>query len=187
MIVDIHARHLLNVEHTAEHRAMHTVKLAGKTLIPVAVAHIHVTSHGVHLGCATYTSDSTLDMGVQPRVTMCIGIGVTLGILDSYCLINKGNGIAYKSLYIQNFWHQQYEQGDYHGWHTHGDAIYSSVYYAELPEGSATTFRINGEERQFDVQEGDYIVFPSFIEHCSKPNNTGTRKTIVSLNLNPEG
>jgi len=101
--------------------------------------------------------------------------------------INKGNGIAYKSLYIQNFWHQQYEQGDYHGWHTHGDAIYSSVYYAELPEGSATTFRINGEERQFDVQEGDYIVFPSFIEHCSKPNNTGTRKTIVSLNLNPEG
>ena len=87
-------------------------------------------------------------------------------------------------LVIANFWFQQYEQGDWHQWHFHGGCTFSSVYYVELPEKTSTTFEYMGNEFQVDVKEGDYIVFPSYLRHRSKPNNTGKRKTIIALNLN---
>jgi hypothetical protein len=89
-----------------------------------------------------------------------------------------------KELVIKNYWFQQYENGDYHSWHNHGDSAYSSVYYVELPDSSiATTFRTMGQEFQIKVSEGDLLIFPSYFSHCSKPNKTGKRKTIVSINL----
>jgi ectoine hydroxylase-related dioxygenase (phytanoyl-CoA dioxygenase family) len=45
-------------------------------------------------------------------------------------------------------------------------------------------FEYMGEEFQIDVKEGDYVVFPSMLKHCSKPNETQERKTIIALNIN---
>lgn len=101
--------------------------------------------------------------------------------------INEDNPITEEELYINNMWFQQYEENDFHTWHTHGECMYSSVYYVELPESTATTFRIGDEEVQLEVEEGDYVVFPSLLSHCSKPNTTGKRKTIISANINPKG
>ena len=86
---------------------------------------------------------------------------------------------------IENYWFQQYNPGgDYHAWHHHGSSTYSSVFYVELPKGSSTTFDYMGDEFQVDVEEGQYLVFPSYLRHCSKPNKTKERKTIIALNLN---
>jgi len=82
-----------------------------------------------------------------------------------------------------NFWFQQYNENDYHSWHTHSECTYSSVYYVELPYKTATTFKSNGAEFQVEVEEGDYIVFPSCLEHCSKENKSNNRKTVISINL----
>lgn len=91
----------------------------------------------------------------------------------------------FKKWGLVNFWFQQYENGDFHNWHVHGNCMFSSVYYVELPEKKlSTTFRVNGKEYQVDVEEGDYLVFPSVIEHCSKENKSKKRKTIISVNLN---
>jgi mannose-6-phosphate isomerase-like protein (cupin superfamily) len=82
------------------------------------------------------------------------------------------------------FWFQQYETGDFHDWHVHKYSMFSNVYYVELPEGSVnTTFKFLGREFQVKVKEGDILTFPSFLEHCSKPNQS-TRKTVVSFNSN---
>lgn len=84
-----------------------------------------------------------------------------------------------------NYWFQQYEHGDYHTWHDHLDSFYSSVYYVELPEnGAKTTFSILNKEYEFDVKEGDILSFPGTIFHCSKPNMSQSRKTVISFNTN---
>jgi uncharacterized protein YjlB len=99
-------------------------------------------------------------------------------------VINKDNPITSEELYITNMWFQQYEANDFHGWHTHGDCMYSSAYYVELPAKTQTTFMIDGKEIQIDVEEGDYVVFPSCLKHSSTENKSGSRKTVLSLNLN---
>ena len=86
---------------------------------------------------------------------------------------------------ILDVWFQQYKKDNFHSWHKHGNCMYSSVYYVELPEkGLNTTFRMNGEEFEIPVEEGDYIVFPSLIEHCSKQNPFDETKTSIAFNLN---
>lgn len=88
------------------------------------------------------------------------------------------------TLEITNYWFQQYKTEDWHGWHIHPDTVFSSVYYVELPKGEGTVFKIDGKEAMLDVAEGDYLIFPSCMEHCSKPNASKERKTIIGFNLN---
>lgn len=84
---------------------------------------------------------------------------------------------------LTSYWYQQYEKGNYHGWHTHGNCAFSNIYYLELPEGSSkTTFRLNDEEFEVDVKEGDLLTFPGHFFHCSKENKSDKRKTIISFN-----
>jgi hypothetical protein len=91
-------------------------------------------------------------------------------------------GVEY-NLTQTNYWFQQYEQGDFHTWHDHVSSFYNNVYYVELPEnGAKTTFSILNKEYEFDVKEGDILSFPGTIFHCSKPNMSQSRKTIISFN-----
>ena len=87
---------------------------------------------------------------------------------------------------VSRMWFQQYTESDYHSWHTHSQTNYSSVYFVECAEGMETEFfDISNNEivKNITVKEGDIITFPSQIYHRSKPNNSGSRKTIVSWNL----
>ena len=81
-------------------------------------------------------------------------------------------------------WFQQYKEGDYHGWHSHGgNVFYSCVYYVDLPDNSpVTTLRILDEEKEYSVKEGDVFCFPGLIEHCSKPNKSKKIKTSIAFN-----
>lgn len=88
-----------------------------------------------------------------------------------------------KDIKISNYWFQQYLPGDYHGYHNHINSFYNIVYYVELPEnGAKTTFNVLGEECEFEVEEGDIICFPGSVMHCSKPNKSNQRKTVVVFN-----
>ena len=83
-------------------------------------------------------------------------------------------------------WFQQYEKSDTHSWHFHPDCNISIVYYVELerPEDSTEFFDLNSREPFYaDVCEGDVVVFPAFLPHRS-PSLKGSRKTIISWNLN---
>ena len=88
-----------------------------------------------------------------------------------------------RKLQLLNYWFQQYLQGDYHGWHIHAGTTYSSVYYVELTKGGETQF-LHGEVTfNIKVEEGDFLIFPSSYEHRSSVNNTGSRKTVIAINL----
>jgi uncharacterized protein YjlB len=95
----------------------------------------------------------------------------------------KTTGVpADSGLDLKNYWFQQYKEGDCHGWHIHGGAVFSNVYYVDLPnEAVKTTFK-NGEETfEVPVEEGHILTFPACFLHCSKPNKADI-KTVISFN-----
>ena len=86
-----------------------------------------------------------------------------------------------------NFWFQQYERSEWHGWHVHPATMYGLVYYVELPDGAPpTNLLVDKNVVVPDAKEGDVLFFPSILFHTS-PANTGVgRKTALVMNLNLE-
>lgn len=94
--------------------------------------------------------------------------------------------LDHNSFEYQNFWYQQYVNGDEHDWHQHRGASWANVYFLELPEdGPKTTFRdsVTKEVIVADVKEGDILTFPGIVWHRSPPNESKERKTIISFNV----
>ena len=94
--------------------------------------------------------------------------------------------LGYQSAIIEEFWFQQYVNGDSHGWHTHG-SNFTGVYYLELDERSPKTEIIEPSKQNkkivMDVHEGDLLMFPSYVIHRAPVIKDDYRKTIVSFNF----
>jgi hypothetical protein len=83
---------------------------------------------------------------------------------------------------LHSMWFQQYQKGDFHNWHRHPTS-FSNVYYINLDDkNSKTIFLLNGREFYVDVKEGQILTFPSYIQHCSKPNQSNNLKTVIAFN-----
>ena len=85
------------------------------------------------------------------------------------------------------YWCQQYVQRGQHSWHNHPNCSLSGVYYLKLEDGKdATEFfdPVSKTKFQPDVEEGDIVVFPSYLPHRSKFINSDREKIIVSFNFN---
>ena len=81
-------------------------------------------------------------------------------------------------------WFQQYKNSDYHSWHEHLNCSFSAVYYVDIDDKApSTTFNILGDEISININEGDILVSPSFLPHCSKPNLSSKTKTVIAFNL----
>ena len=85
-------------------------------------------------------------------------------------------------------WFQQYVNNSWHGWHVHGNSSISLSYLLELPERKFSTEFVDIERNttfQVDVEEGDVIIFPSYIIHRSPIiTDSNVRKTTIAINLN---
>ena len=87
------------------------------------------------------------------------------------------------NLELETFWFQQYKTSDFHDWHLH-TGLFSCVYYVDVSDKTPrTSFNIMGEEIEVHVDEGDILVFPTFIPHRSKPNLDTKIKTVIAFNL----
>lgn len=114
-------------------------------------------------------------------------IDIVLPIINKH-LTFIANKTGLQSPLVSELWFQQYAQEDFHGWHVHGRCMFSNIYYVELPQNSAkTTFRHFGQEFEIGVEEGDILTFPSFLQHCSKPNKDVNKKTVIAFNVDFEG
>lgn len=95
--------------------------------------------------------------------------------------------LGYNEYAIDELWFQQYVQDGYHGWHAHGSS-FTAVYYLELNADAPRTELIEpymqGKKIVADVQEGDLLLFPSFVIHRAPKIVSDTRKTIISFNIN---
>ena len=103
-------------------------------------------------------------------------------------VVNKVNAdLKYpEHLKLGNRWFQQYAKNDFHDWHIHGDSVLTCVYYVDIDATTPTTsYKLFDKEYEFDIniKEGDVLIFPSFLLHCSKPNVSDKTKTIIAFNL----
>ena len=83
-------------------------------------------------------------------------------------------------------WYQQYHTNDQHRWHRHPNCVYNVVYYLQLPHNSPPTLLRHPLTREHitpRIQEGDILLFPSCIQHCSPINQSTHRKTIIAFNV----
>lgn len=103
--------------------------------------------------------------------------------LTQFIIADLKDKLKMPNLKLDNIWFQQYEKGDFHGWHTHAGSFYNCIYYLNLDDkNSKTTFRITDNEFQVDVEEGDVLCFPGVILHCSKENKSNNKKTVCVFN-----
>jgi hypothetical protein len=95
--------------------------------------------------------------------------------------------LGYDGLTVHELWFQQYQENSQHGWHTHS-SNFTNVYYLELPKDAPRTQIVNPYNQhdiiEIDVEEGDILVFPSFVIHRAPLNTSRSRKTIISYNTN---
>ena len=94
------------------------------------------------------------------------------------------NDLNYQGCLIKGIWYQQYAKNSVHNWHIHGEN-YTGVYYLELPDDTPKTELIDQYDKKITVKanEGDIVIFPSFIIHRGPKVLNDSRKTIISFNL----
>ena len=93
--------------------------------------------------------------------------------------------VGYHHYIISKLWYQQYDKDSEHGWHIHEDN-FTGVYYVDMPNGEKTQFLqpLTNEVKEFNVKEGDLILFPSFVIHRAPKVINEHTKTIISFNIN---
>jgi len=111
-------------------------------------------------------------------------------IKNEFILFNKQANL--NSSYISDLWFQKYYENQHHAVHNHGAIGFSSVLYIEFdknehkgtqfispftnPKGITETF-------SSEVEEGDFIIFPSVINHYTIPTQSKKLRMILSMNI----
>ena len=110
----------------------------------------------------------------------------------SDCQSTVGNQ---KQVNIQftDMWYQTEMYGSSHGIHNHGPLGWSSVIYVDYDPKVHTSTQFlspfnniwNGNLIYFQppIEEGDMIIFPSYIAHQALPNSSKLPRTVISYNI----
>ena len=97
-----------------------------------------------------------------------------------------------KSFAIPEIWSISYGKGDYHAPHNHSSIGLTGILYLDLPKDSPVTTYIqpwNDIEQDtaqlvvLPMSEGDIAIVPSFVLHFSKPNESDSKKRIISWDM----
>ena len=99
------------------------------------------------------------------------------------------NGIVHDKLKQFDSWQipnrlfQVYEQGDFHGWHVHGNSMFAGVFYISVDGVGALQTR-DQSAQYLAVKTGDIILFPSFLEHRVAPQESKNKRIVIAFNVN---
>ena len=95
--------------------------------------------------------------------------------------------------HIVRSWYERALPYMYHPTHNHGHGGYSAVLYIEYDKRyhRPTNFIapydhfITGEQLTYEpeVEEGDLVIFPSFLHHYTHPHTSEARRTVLSFNI----
>ena len=93
---------------------------------------------------------------------------------------------------IPQIWSISYGKGDYHSPHNHSSIGLTGILYLDLPKDSqATTYIQPWNDYELDtvqymeipITEGDIAIVPSSILHFTKPNESDSKKRIISWDM----
>ena len=120
------------------------------------------------------------------------------------CLRDYNNKIGNYPSIISGAWYNVLPNGGYTGRHRHESSVVSGAFYCQLPEGDFGQFFVvsplqpymmcihNVQPTRYGVYEMDIPIkqdhlylFPSWLEHGSRVNNTDGERITVSFNTTP--
>lgn len=92
-----------------------------------------------------------------------------------------------KNWIIHNSWFHEYHERSDFKWHVHPNCQFANIYFLNLPDKKTTTniLDIDSKLINVNVEEGDFITFPSFLRHRS-PMVTHLHKTVIAFNSSVE-
>ena len=90
--------------------------------------------------------------------------------------------IEFKTI-LKNYWFHIYKKNSGFKWHTHGSNNFSGIYYICIPSQKYKTEFLNID---ISLQEGNLIIFPSFLAHRSPVNKLTKQKVVLSFNFSME-
>lgn len=111
-------------------------------------------------------------------------------------------GITPAELYITQSWVSDTSKDGYHVKHTHNNSLFSAVLYISVPENGCVNFSF--QDRFFEkfkfvlpheretfynrtmltvpVKEGDFILFPSWLDHWVDNNKSDKHRIVIGAN-----
>jgi hypothetical protein len=111
--------------------------------------------------------------------------------LSNFRYIDENNE-TFKIVQYSNVWCQKYLNADWHPPHDHGAMGFSCIFYADYdktvhqPTGYTCPFpSVSGVKMGMspNVEEGDLIIFPSFLIHTAPPSGVNKQRIIFSFNV----
>jgi len=89
-------------------------------------------------------------------------------------------GKVRKKTWHHNHWFHIYKKDSQFDWHTHAQSNFSGIYYISL---SNKKYKTEFNKMDLSVEEGNLLIFPSFLLHRSPLIKNQTKKIIVSFNF----
>ena len=117
--------------------------------------------------------------------------GIPLKILNE---INKSKNWNYDVTDMFPFQYSVYHENDHYYWHVDTGSAYLkqkerkisfSLILNDNYKGGELEFKNSDENISLDLNKGDMVTFPSFLEHRVKPVLNGTRISLVGWMLGP--
>ncbi|MBT17229.1 MAG: hypothetical protein CMO59_14805 [Verrucomicrobiales bacterium] len=127
-------------------------------------------------------------------------------ICDAFqdCINDYNNKIGNYPSVISGAWYNILPKGGYTGRHRHESSVISGAFYVELPEGDFGQFFVVSPlqpymmcihnihptpygiyEIDIPIKQNHLYLFPSWLEHGSRVNNTDGERITVSFNTTP--
>ena len=109
-------------------------------------------------------------------------------ILDEY--VGIFNSLLRECYTQEQFdcWYQVYKDSEYQEWHEHSPSTLSAIHFLKFDEEhKAPVFRDpNNKSNTYtpEVEEGDIIIFPSYVQHCVPEAQYRNHRATIALNLN---
>ena len=119
---------------------------------------------------------------------------ILLTLKDKMLEINKSKNWNYDVTDMFPFQYSVYHENDHYDWHVDTGSAYLkqkerkisfSLILNDNYKGGELEFKNSGENISLDLNKGDMVTFPSFLEHRVKPVLNGTRISLVGWMLGP--
>ena len=120
---------------------------------------------------------------------------ILLTLKDKMLEINKSKNWNYDITDMFPFQYSVYHENDHYDWHVDTGSAYLkqkerkisfSLILNDNYEGGELEFKNSDENISLDLNKGDMVTFPSFLEHRVKPVLNGTRISLVGWMLGPK-
>ena len=120
---------------------------------------------------------------------------ILLTLKDKMLEINKSKNWNYDITDMFPFQYSVYHENDHYDWHVDTGSAYLkqkerkisfSLILNDNYEGGELEFKNSDENISLDLNKGDMVTFPSFLEHRVKPVLNGTRISLVGWMVGPK-